>query len=863
VTQGEYAALVGRIPNTGAGALDVGDSFPVYNVSWYDAVLYCNRRSNQERYDTVYSYTNICQDPACPWVLENLEIHYDRFGYRLPTEAEWEYACRAGETRDNFWGDAPDSAAAAYAWYYVNSGSRSQRVCRLKPNALGLYDMAGNLAEWVNDWLDFYADTLTVDPVGPARLLQEQYEATGERPVRGGSWRLGTLFLRSSCRKGPYRTSAFTAQKDIGFRVALGAFKARATDRPHTAAESLSVALACDKTTLFNFIGTNRVKLVLVVKQGERRNLVFADFSEPGTPVRRCGTDTLVFGPSISPDGAYVAYSSQGEGFSGPSLMTIRRLDSAGSNPARQNGYLPRFWVSPATRDTFVIFADGASPNTLPRWLTEKTYRQAFRGGAWNGAPAVLWGIGSHYGGLSSDGRFLGTSYPFARLVDLQIRDSAIYYFFPPWNGRDDWPQVCNLAMSPSLSEPGEALLLDFGYPKASTLLGKSYGLHGVIFICNARLLTPQHVSGWFEKPSGYDQWEYPDWSNHAGFMVSAVRTSSGSDEAVYVVRRADSAYLKIATGRNLSYPALWIDPKQVAETPDPYRSFGAYDIPVQWWAQVVLAQKLRLFWHYATAPACVVVGSSPAYYGVNTEGMKRPTLNIAVCGTDAFTNVVIARDYVLPHAPQVKAIVFDLMPGLLNRDWRKEPPQLIGLYDSKGYELDAQNNFYRAGLPAAVAQKAASYSPEQWPTLDSTGYALNKEAGSGWGQPIIDRADYDFNDPFVQSSLAGIADLADSAAAKKVHLLIVCFPEHPGYAQTNMIGRYGPGPATFAKIVAWLDTLSRRNPYAHFYDANANGTHDFTSDEALDCNHLNYKGGLKMAARIDSVIQTFGVPGR
>ena len=73
VTQGEYAGLVGRIPNTDAGAVDIGDSFPVYNVTWYDAALYCNKLSKAEGYDTVYSYTALCSDPACPFVLENLD----------------------------------------------------------------------------------------------------------------------------------------------------------------------------------------------------------------------------------------------------------------------------------------------------------------------------------------------------------------------------------------------------------------------------------------------------------------------------------------------------------------------------------------------------------------------------------------------------------------------------------------------------------------------------------------------------------------------------------------------------------------------------------------------------------------------
>ena len=874
VTQKSYAAVTGHMPNVGPGIGGMGDNIPVYNVTWYDAVLYCNQRSRQEGYDTVYSFVGICQD-SCSWVLENLAIHYDRFGYRLPTEAEWEYACRAGSNKNYYWGDASDSATiSGYAWYISNSGGQAQPVGRLKPNAFGLFDMSGNVAEWVNDWLDYYPNSAVTDPVGPAKLSQEQYEASGQRPLRGGSWQLTPPYLRSSCRAGPYATPAFLFGKDIGFRVVLGAFSPGNVQQQSAVQNPLSIALACSKTSLRDFIGTDGIKIAFVTRQNERSNLVFLDCTLPeDLRVHRCGNDAAVFGTVISPDGKFVAYSSLGEGSSSLCTLTVRRLDTAGSNPVRaMNAYLPHFWVDPSSKDTFLIYPDAASM-TLPavngqKWYSERTFKQQFSGGSPVGAPAVLWNTGSYHGGLSSDGRFLGTSYQIARLVDLQIPDTNIHPFTAPWNGRDDppsvLPQVCNLQMSPSLAEPGESLLLDFGDPKYNTLVGKSYGMHQIIFIMTTRFNTPQYIPQWFEKPSEYDQWDFPRWSNYSRFAIAIAAHPISGDDAVYVIDRTNSTYLKVATGQNLLYPALWIDPTQVGETDDPYRFFGSYDVPVQTITNIYYAKNLRLFWHFRERPSVVAVGSSPVHFGFNPAGMSVPSLNIASYASDLLTNVVVAQNYVLPQAPGLKALVLDLTVGFLKQDGingAPEIPRLDGLYDSKGYGLDTMYNFYRSGLPQQIVDRSKVFTQStDWPGIDSNGYeeVLGISPGSGWGAPFVQFGDYDFNDPVVQKSLSYLGALGDSAAKHGVQLIIAHMPENPHYDTTGFIGRYGPALATYGKVVAWIDSLVNSNNYVHFYNANNYGAHDFADSEAYDCNHLNFRGALRMAGKIDSVVKLY-----
>ncbi|HXX95019.1 MAG TPA: SUMF1/EgtB/PvdO family nonheme iron enzyme, partial [Planctomycetota bacterium] len=177
---------------------------PVEQVTWPQAALFCNVRSKAEGLDPCYDEdTGACD--------------FSKSGYRLPTEAEWEYACRAGGEGETYWGSGKPGDTA---WFSENSGKTTHPVAQKAPNAWGLYDMCGNVAEWCNDVYakDYYGQSPRENPHGPAA----KSEGGDPYVLRGGSWNSGVGALRSSYRAGenPGFSDACLARDAIGFRCA-------------------------------------------------------------------------------------------------------------------------------------------------------------------------------------------------------------------------------------------------------------------------------------------------------------------------------------------------------------------------------------------------------------------------------------------------------------------------------------------------------------------------------------------------------------------------------------------------------------------------------------------------------------------
>jgi formylglycine-generating enzyme required for sulfatase activity len=192
--------------------------FPVERVTWFDAVEFCNRLSKQDGFAEYYKLADVTRDGDS--ITKATVTVAGGSGYRLPTEAEWEFACREWSVTPYHFGwqntgreaNLKPGPATGYGggptWPALE---RTARVGSYKPNAYGLHDMHGNVAEWCWDWYrtDYYSASPAADPVGP--------DTGDHRVLRGGSW----LVNESSCRTaGRYWQAPGEGKNYAGFRVA-------------------------------------------------------------------------------------------------------------------------------------------------------------------------------------------------------------------------------------------------------------------------------------------------------------------------------------------------------------------------------------------------------------------------------------------------------------------------------------------------------------------------------------------------------------------------------------------------------------------------------------------------------------------
>jgi len=230
VTQAEYQAVMGSNPSYFNGTSgkeaatgEIQDNRPVENVSWYMAIVYCNKKSITDGLKPCYKingktnpadWGDIPTSSDTRW--DAVTCEFSKNGYRLPTEAEWEYAARAGDTAvdELTWSGTNNfSSLNTYAWYAIYSLEKTHEVKKATngANAWNLYDMSGNVCEWCWDRYSAYTAGDVTDPTG---------DTSGDPVFRGGAWNSESKFCAVSCR---LRYTPYKQFDHLGFRLCRSA----------------------------------------------------------------------------------------------------------------------------------------------------------------------------------------------------------------------------------------------------------------------------------------------------------------------------------------------------------------------------------------------------------------------------------------------------------------------------------------------------------------------------------------------------------------------------------------------------------------------------------------------------------------
>ena len=824
----DYDYLIGTHEVTcGEMGLECEDSLPATEVTLYEAMLYANRRSVEEGFDTAYSYTKALFDESGVCTsLEGLKFDPRKNAYRLPTEAEWVYAASLDWHPEQSWNN-------------TNSDFKLHKICTSGINGTGLCDMAGNAMEWVGDELVSFKSSSVIDFVGG--MNNGGFE---ERVLKGGSFRNDPAFISLHGRGDVYTVTSASKAPYVGFRLAFGAIPNPVfLDEQGRSAEYANSLLAGNRD-LRTFVGKPQSKLVF--RDDISGNLLYVDFRSTKPGMQEINTGISAYHPEISPDGKFVAYCTGLEGVSGQSKVYVSGLDENAGLQVElsvKSAAIPR-WRVLKNGDTAIVYVTDAGNNKeTSAFMSRETWQVRFSGGTF-GKPEKLFD-GAYHGGISENGKLAVTG---ARLLRSNIRGKEKVWY--------NSEQACNVSLS--RGGANRTLFLDFGGKTGRAFVGAEYGTHEQALIADSTGRLILSVAS----PEGFS-FDHTEWVYGSdSFFVATLSNANGKHGKIVLVNVATKEMMPLVEGEELWHPSFWMRDYANQSNWD-FDSLGYY-YTENGQSTHYLPQKMAIMWKYRDSAEVACMGNSHAQAAIAVNMMSKFAVNLSAVPCDMHCVEYLYENYVSVHMKELKYLVVGLDLDL----WLDEHPYACiqaNMGDAIGFKYDINHQFWRGGIDSVFANRAyeiATTDPMMAYIRRDRGWLKQSciadwgSDGTGFAEILVDSTQSDDSRAY-ESNYAQLITILDIAQQQGVTVVGVVFPISPYYKNTGSYGRYGMRRSTAKMLMKRLEKLAAENDYFVLMDENKMGNHDYLGDVSFDYDHLCKPGAEKLTMRLDSLLKT------
>lgn len=809
--------------------LSCADSLPATDVTFFDAILYSNRRSVAEGFDSAYSYTSAVFDNSGSCVgLEGLVFRPEVNAYRLPTEAEWMYVAGMDWNPEE-------------SWNSQNSNYELHPVCTSKVGKNGLCDMAGNAAEWVNDLKVRFRGEGVNDFVGGKVV-----NGLDERILKGGSFRNAPSLMHLYNRGDVYTVTSSTKADYVGFRLAFGAIPNPTYLNSEGSQNVVGYSLLANSRTVNDFVGAQLSKLVF--RDGETERLVFVNFDDAIRSVEEARVEGG-YHPDISPDGKFVAYTTGMEGISGNAKVYVRSLGESGNEQILpvESAAIPRWRVLENGDTALVYVTDAGSNKDESDFLKRGTWQVRFSEAGEHerfGKPEMLFD-GAYHGGVAKNNGLAVTGSTLLR-ANVNGKDDVWY----------DGLQACNVSLSHGGAN--NVLFLDFGGKTGRDFVGESYRVHERVLIADSTGKLIKSVAS----PAGYS-FDHTEWiANSDSIFVATLVDANGNHRKVVLVNANTGDVLPLVEGEDLYHPVLWAENRSSESSWD-YDSLGVYRAEEGQYFQII-AQKIPLLWKYKDSAEVVCLGNSHMIQSVMPLNMSLSTINMGTIPCDMHCIEFLYEGYVSAQAKALKYLVIGLDIDLWT-EYDSEGAIQVNFGDAAGFQYDMHHQYWRDGVDSLFLKRVeeiALANTEFVKMRENRGWSSHEcvpDWGSqGTGLVEIQEDSTAFDDGArYESNYSKLLRVLDIAKKQNVVVVGVVFPVSPYYRNTGSYSRHGMRRSMAEKMIERFKKLAEENENFVLMDENKMGNHDYLGNVACDFDHLCVEGAKKLTSRLDSLLKS------